>query len=229
MPRYRREPWAVGTQRKSHARVGKRAPASEILTFLPFTADCRSQWQARVTAVPTRSAGMVLALAVCAKLLTIEISFTGNRHCLFSNSPPGRQPGAECAAARDAPGFQKFYRVQFSGRAGIFRKNSWAAYLADRCRGVSVSSVQMPCRSGSPHGVFRTGAGAGVVPHSRCGRKNFKFPGNKSSMSEFKQSVPAVRNPAYRSRRIWPPRGPSPLPPSYAPEEPGRPSIEGRA
>ena len=63
-----------------------------------------------------------LALAVCAKLLTIEIFFTGNRHCLFSNSPPGRQPGAECAAARDAPGFQKFQRVQFSGPAGIFRQ-----------------------------------------------------------------------------------------------------------
>ena len=32
-------------------------------------------------------------------------------------------------------------------------KNSWVAYLADRCNGVSVSSVQMPCRSSSPQGV----------------------------------------------------------------------------
>jgi hypothetical protein len=38
-----------------------------------------------------------LALAVCAKLLTIEIFFTGNRHCLFSNSPPGRLPLVRCA------------------------------------------------------------------------------------------------------------------------------------
>ena len=37
-------------------------------------------------------------------------------------------------------------------------KNSWFAYLAERCRGVSVSSVQMPCRSGSPQGVFSAGA-----------------------------------------------------------------------
>src|ERR1700730_7533373 len=40
-------------------------------------------------------------------------------------------------------------------------KNSWFAYLAGRCRGVSNSSVQMPCRSGSPQDVFS--AGTGVV------------------------------------------------------------------
>src|SRR5712671_3938359 len=37
-------------------------------------------------------------------------------------------------------------------------KNSWFAYLAGRCRGVSNSSVQMPCRSGSPQEVFSAGA-----------------------------------------------------------------------
>src|SRR5262249_44167397 len=36
-------------------------------------------------------------------------------------------------------------------------KNSWSAYLAERCSGVSVSSVQMPCKSGSPQGVFSAG------------------------------------------------------------------------
>jgi hypothetical protein len=41
-------------------------------------------------------------------------------------------------------------------------KNSWFAYLAGRCNGVVVSSVQMPCRSGSPHAVF--GDGAGIAP-----------------------------------------------------------------
>ena len=39
-------------------------------------------------------------------------------------------------------------------------KNSWFAYLGERCKGVSDSSVQMPCRSGSPHGVFSTVVGA---------------------------------------------------------------------
>ena len=33
-----------------------------------------------------------------------------------------------------------------------------ALKLGARCNGVSVSSVQMPCRSGSPQAVFRTGA-----------------------------------------------------------------------
>ncbi len=33
-------------------------------------------------------------------------------------------------------------------------KNSWFANFGERWNGVSVSSVQMPCRSGSPHGVF---------------------------------------------------------------------------
>jgi hypothetical protein len=37
------------------------------------------------------------------------------------------------------------------------------AYLADRCKGVAVSSVQIPCRSGSPQAVFDDGAGAGVA------------------------------------------------------------------
>src|SRR5215468_8419180 len=32
-------------------------------------------------------------------------------------------------------------------------KNSLFAYLAGRCNGVSLSLVQMPCRSASPHGV----------------------------------------------------------------------------
>src|ERR1700680_2502623 len=41
-------------------------------------------------------------------------------------------------------------------------KNSWLAYLGERCRGVSDSSVQMPCRSGSPQGVFSAGASADV-------------------------------------------------------------------
>src|SRR5260370_31131487 len=36
-------------------------------------------------------------------------------------------------------------------------------YSGMRCKGVSNSSVQIPCRSGSPHGVFRTGADAGGV------------------------------------------------------------------
>src|SRR5580693_5664142 len=39
-------------------------------------------------------------------------------------------------------------------------KNSWLAYFGERCRGVSVSSVQIPCRSGSPHGVVNAGADA---------------------------------------------------------------------
>src|SRR4051812_34911329 len=39
-------------------------------------------------------------------------------------------------------------------------KNSWFANLGERCRGVSVSSVQIPCRSGSPQGVVSAGAGA---------------------------------------------------------------------
>ena len=38
-------------------------------------------------------------------------------------------------------------------------KNSWSAYLAGRCSGVAVSSVQMPWRSGSPQGVFSAGGG----------------------------------------------------------------------
>src|SRR5258707_15057641 len=33
-------------------------------------------------------------------------------------------------------------------------KNSWLAYFGGRCKAVSNSSVQMPCRSGSPQGVF---------------------------------------------------------------------------
>src|SRR5215469_6990163 len=33
-------------------------------------------------------------------------------------------------------------------------KNSRLAYVGERWKGVSFSSVQMPCRSGSPHGVF---------------------------------------------------------------------------
>src|ERR1700738_2607796 len=41
-------------------------------------------------------------------------------------------------------------------------KNSWLAYFGERCRGVSVWSVQMPCRSGSPHGVVNAGADAVV-------------------------------------------------------------------
>jgi hypothetical protein len=46
-------------------------------------------------------------------------------------------------------------------------KNSWFAYLAGRCKGVVVSSVQIPCRSGSPQVVFNDGAGAGVAPKQR--------------------------------------------------------------
>src|SRR5260370_11887843 len=37
-------------------------------------------------------------------------------------------------------------------------KNSWFAYLGERCKGVSDSSVQMACRSGSPHAVFNADA-----------------------------------------------------------------------
>src|SRR5438034_664823 len=33
-------------------------------------------------------------------------------------------------------------------------KNSLPANLAERCSGVSYGSVQIPCRSGSPHGVL---------------------------------------------------------------------------
>ena len=44
-------------------------------------------------------------------------------------------------------------------------KNSWSAYLAGRCKGVSNSSVQIPCRSGSPQGAF--GAGAGLEPSDK--------------------------------------------------------------
>src|SRR5258706_15418707 len=42
-------------------------------------------------------------------------------------------------------------------------KNSWFANLGDRWNGVSVSLVQMPCKSGSPQGVLSAwieGAGA---------------------------------------------------------------------
>src|SRR5262249_37174150 len=39
-------------------------------------------------------------------------------------------------------------------------KNSWLAYLAGRCNGVSVSSVQMPWRLGSPQGVLSAEADA---------------------------------------------------------------------
>src|SRR5262249_54955518 len=35
--------------------------------------------------------------------------------------------------------------------------NSRSPYLAGRCRGISTSLDQMPCRSGSPHGVFSAG------------------------------------------------------------------------
>jgi hypothetical protein len=44
-------------------------------------------------------------------------------------------------------------------------KNSWFAYLAGRCKGVSNSSVQMPCKSGSPQGDF-SAAAAGAVPEA---------------------------------------------------------------
>src|SRR4051794_28759877 len=42
-------------------------------------------------------------------------------------------------------------------------KNSWDAYLAGRCSGVSFSSVQMPCRSGSPQGVCNGAVCNGAV------------------------------------------------------------------
>jgi hypothetical protein len=42
-------------------------------------------------------------------------------------------------------------------------KNSWVAYLAGRCSGVSVSSVQIPWRSGSPQGVLSVEAAALAV------------------------------------------------------------------
>src|SRR5262249_28911052 len=55
-------------------------------------------------------------------------------------------------------------------RAGILRDHQPAEFgigaavvcnpevrLDGRCKGVSNSSVQMPCRSGSPHGVFSAG------------------------------------------------------------------------
>jgi hypothetical protein len=43
---------------------------------------------------------------------------------------------------------------------------SWFAYLAGRYKGVVVSSVQIPCRSGSPHGVFGDEDAAGGVPEA---------------------------------------------------------------
>src|SRR6516165_9601280 len=51
-------------------------------------------------------------------------------------------------------------RVLFNSARCSSVKNSWLAYFGERCRGVSVSSVQIPCRSGSPHGVVNAGAGA---------------------------------------------------------------------
>src|SRR4051794_18131718 len=42
-------------------------------------------------------------------------------------------------------------------------KNSWDTYLAGRCSGVSFSSVQMPCRSGSPQGVCNGAVCNGAV------------------------------------------------------------------
>src|SRR5262249_15487337 len=47
-------------------------------------------------------------------------------------------------------------------------KNSWVAYLDERCRGVSVSSVQMPCRSGSPQGVVSAGVGFVAEAAATC-------------------------------------------------------------
>src|SRR6516164_9412763 len=54
-------------------------------------------------------------------------------------------------------------------------KNSWSANLGERCKGVSVSSVQIPCKSGSPHGVVsavadRVAAAAAFHPLHRDGR-----------------------------------------------------------
>src|SRR2546426_983741 len=43
-------------------------------------------------------------------------------------------------------------------------RNSLSAYRAGRCNGSSESLVQMPCRSGSPHGVVGAGPGVVVVP-----------------------------------------------------------------
>jgi hypothetical protein len=42
-------------------------------------------------------------------------------------------------------------------------KNSWFTYLAVRCKGVSNSAVQIPCRSGSPQGAFSAAPEAAIA------------------------------------------------------------------
>src|SRR5215467_10605717 len=59
-----------------------------------------------------------------------------------------------------------FARCWSSSARWAWVKNSWYPNLGERCRGVSVSSVQMPCRSGSPHGVINDGTGVGAVPET---------------------------------------------------------------